>query len=124
MVIEDDPTTTHGGMGYGAGFVAANEANVEIVDPKPFLKGSLKTVFEEFPHLERVFPAMGYSDEQLRDLEDTVNSIDWDVVVSGTPIDISRIIKVNKPIVCVAYDLQPKDESLERLITDFISKIK
>ncbi|MCD4740789.1 GTPase [archaeon] len=124
LVIEDGPTTTHGGMGYGAGLVAAKAAGAEIVDPKPFLKGSLETVFEEFPHLERVIPAMGYSEEQLHALEETVNATDCDLVVSGTPIDVSRLIKTNKEVVRVKYDLQPKDESLANLINDFVEKFK
>lgn len=123
LVIEDGPTTTHGGMGYGAGFVAAEKNECLIVDPAPFLRGSLRKVFDEFPHLEKVVPAMGYSDEQLKDLEDTVNAADCDLVVSGTPIDVSRLIKTDKQIVRVAYDLKPKEGVMEKILDDFCSKL-
>jgi predicted GTPase len=124
LVIEDGPTTTHGGMPFGAGFVAAKQAGCEIIDPRPFLKGSLEHVFKEFPHLEKIIPAMGYTEQQLRDLEDTVNAADCELVVSGTPIDISRIIHVNKPVVRVSYELAPRDEALAGLIEEFVKKIR
>lgn len=107
LIIEDGPTLTHGGMGFGAGFVAAAKFGAgEIVDAKPFAVGSIKQTYEKYPHLNKVLPAMGYGDKQMKELEQTINSIDCDVVLSGTPIDITRVIKPNKPVIRVRYDLQ------------------
>lgn len=107
LVVEDGPTVTHGGMGFGAGYVAATKFGAaEIVDPHEYAKGSITETFEKYTHLEDILPAMGYGDEQVKDLEDTINATPCDVVVTGTPIDISRVVKVNKPIIRVYYDLQ------------------
>lgn len=107
LIIEDGPTLTHGGMGFGAGFVAARKFGAKtIVDAKPFAVGSIRETYEKYPHLNKVLPAMGYGQEQMKELEQTINSIDCHVVVSGTPIDITRIIKTNKPIIRVRYELQ------------------
>ena len=106
LVIEDGPTLTHGGMTFGAGYVAAEAAGAEsIVDPRPYATGSIRETFQKFGHLKAVLPAMGYSDEQVEELQTTINAVPCDVVVAGTPIDITRIIKVNKPIVRARYDL-------------------
>jgi predicted GTPase len=106
LVIEDGPTLTHGGMNYGAGYVAAKAAGAEsIVDPRPYATGSIKRTFHKYNHLKDVLPAMGYGDEQVEELETTINAVPCDVVVAGTPIDITRIIKVNKPMVRARYDL-------------------
>jgi predicted GTPase len=94
-------------MGYGAGYIAATKFGAgEIVDPHPYAVDSLIATFEKYDHLEDVLPAMGYGDEQVKDLEETINNTPCDVVVTGTPIDISRVVKVNKPIFRVGYDLQ------------------
>lgn len=124
LVVEDGPTLTHGDMAYGAGFVAAKQFGAsEIVDPRPFLTKSLQKVFEEFPQLEKVVPAMGYSNEQLKDLEDTINKCDCELVIGGTPIDLNKIITVNKPIVRVRYDLVEKGNlNMEAVIDDFEKK--
>ena len=107
LVIEDGPTLTHGGVGYGAGSVAARKFGAgEIVDAKPSAIGSIKQVYENYPHILKVLPAMGYGDEQIRELEETINNIDCDVIISGTPIDIKRVIKTEKPVLRVAYELQ------------------
>jgi predicted GTPase len=106
LVIEDGPTLTHGGMTFGAGYVAAKAAGAEsIVDPRPYATGSIKETFDKFSHLKDVLPAMGYGDEQVEELQTTINSVPCDVVVAGTPIDITRIIEVNKPMVRARYDL-------------------
>jgi len=111
LVVEDGPTVTHGGMGYGAGKVAAQQFGAkELVDPRPFVTGSLKRTMEEFKQLHSVLPAMGYSKEQLAELEAALNRADCDLILSGTPIDLSRIVKVNKPIVRVKYRLQEKSK--------------
>ncbi|MCJ2532579.1 MAG: cyclic 2,3-diphosphoglycerate synthase [Candidatus Thermoplasmatota archaeon] len=112
LVIEDGPTVTHGEMTFGAGMIAAENAGAKaIIDPRPFAVGSIKATFEKYSHLENVLPAMGYGDRQVEELEKTINASDCDIVVSGTPIDLKRILKnVNKPIVRVRYDLQVKGE--------------
>ncbi len=107
LVIEDGPTLTHGEMKYGAGVVAARRYGAkELVDPRPYLVGSMKETFENYPDIGTLLPAMGYFDQQLKDLEDTINNTDCDVVVSATPIDITRLVKVDKPIIRVKYELE------------------
>ena len=106
LVIEDGPTLTHGGMTFGAGFVAAKAAGAEsIVDPRPYATGSIKETFRRYGHLKDVLPAMGYGDNQIKELAATINAVPCDVVVAGTPIDVTRIIKVNKPMVRARYEL-------------------
>jgi predicted GTPase len=106
LVIEDGPTLTHGGMKYGAGIVAAKKYGAAaIIDPRPFAVGSIKKTFEKYNHLDNVLPAMGYGDKQTRELAETIEAIDCDLVVSATPIDITRVIKVRKPILRVGYEL-------------------
>jgi predicted GTPase len=124
LVVEDGPTVTHGGMGYGAGKLAAQQFGAkEMVDPRPFVSGRLAKAFEEFKHLQKVLPAMGYSAEQLKELEDAINKADCDIVLSGTPIDLTRIIKSNKPVVRVNYRLQEKSKpDLEELITAMLKR--
>ena len=107
LVIEDGPTLTHGGMKYGAGIVAARKYGAaEIIDPRPFAVGTIKKTFEKYYHLDNVLPAMGYGDKQTRELAKTIEAIDCDLVVSATPIDITRVIKVSKPILRVGYELE------------------
>jgi predicted GTPase len=107
LVVEDGPTLTHGEMPFGAGLVAARNAGAAtIVDPRPYAVGSLREVFQQWPQLTNVLPAMGYSDEQLRELEQTINSAECDVVVTGTPIDLSRLIDARHPIRHVRYELE------------------
>jgi predicted GTPase len=107
LVVDDGPTLTHGEMPFGAGLVAARNAGAsKIVDPRPYAVGSLKRVFEQWPQLTNVLPAMGYSDEQLHELEATINAAECDVVVTGTPIDLSRLIESKHPIRHVRYELE------------------
>jgi predicted GTPase len=107
LVVDDGPTLTHGEMPFGAGLVAARKAGAaRIIDPRPYAVGSLKDVFAKWPQLTNVLPAMGYSDEQLHELEDTINAVDCDVVVTGTPIDLSRLITSRHPIRHVRYELE------------------
>jgi len=107
LVIEDGPTLTHGGMKYGAGIVAAKKYGAaEIIDPRPFAVGSIKKTFEKYNHLDNVLPAMGYGEKQCQDLAATIEKIPCDLIVSGTPIDITRVIKVSKPILRVGYELE------------------
>ncbi|NWF96715.1 MAG: GTPase [Candidatus Thorarchaeota archaeon] len=106
LVVEDGPTVTHGDMKYGAGFIAAKKAGATIVDPRPFAVGSIKKTFEKYSHLENVLPAMGYGREQMLELEKTISKADVDAVVIGTPIDLTKVIRINKPSTRVRYDLQ------------------
>jgi len=106
LVIEDGPTLTHGGMAYGAATLAAQRFGAsEILDPRPYAVGSIKTAFRKYPHLGKVLPAMGYGPRQIKELEETINAVPCDVVVSGTPVDLGRILKVNKPVAHVRYEL-------------------
>jgi predicted GTPase len=107
LVIEDGPTLTHGEMAYGAGWVAARRFGAsEIVDPRPYTVGAITETFRKYPNTGTILPAMGYGDEMVRDLETTINNTPVDLVVSATPIDLNRIIKVNKPMQRVRYELQ------------------
>jgi predicted GTPase len=107
LVVEDGPTLTHGEMAYGAGWVAARRFGAaEIVDPRPYAKGTIAATYAKYPTTGDVLPAMGYGDEQIKELEDTINAADADLVIIGTPIDLNRVIKINKPSQRVRYELQ------------------
>ncbi len=107
LVIEDGPTLTHGEMAYGAGYVAARRFGAkEIVDPRPFAVGSIAATYAKYPTTGAILPAMGYGEKQTRELEETINKADVDMVVIGTPIDLSRVVRMNKPYQRVRYELQ------------------
>jgi len=107
LVVEDGPTLTHGDMAYGAGWVAARRYGAaEIVDPRPFAVGSIKATYEKYPTTGPVLPAMGYGKEQMKELEQTINNADVDLVLIGTPIDLGKLLKINKPTQRVRYELQ------------------
>jgi predicted GTPase len=107
LVIEDGPTLTHGEMAYGAGYVAARRFGAaEIVDPRPFAVNSIAATYQKYPKTGPILPAMGYGEAQIKDLEATINQADVDMVIIGTPIDLKRIIKINKPAQRVRYELQ------------------
>jgi predicted GTPase len=117
LVVEDGPTVTHGDASHGAGLIAARQYGAaEIIDPGPAVTGSLRRVFGEYDHLDAVLPAMGYSEDQIRDLEETIRNADPDVVVSGTPHDLGRLIDVAVPIVRVRYELETKSVSLDEIL--------
>ena len=122
LVVEDGPTLTHGNMAYGAGMVAALRMGAEeLVDPRPWATGRLAETFELYPEIGTLLPAMGYGDEQVADLQKTINAVECDVVVIGTPIDLTRIVKIDKPTVRVSYELQEIGEpNLEQLLGRFI----
>ena len=124
LVIEDGPTVTHGGMPYGAGTVAARDAGVkEIIDPRPFAVGSIKDTFEKYTHLTDVLPAMGYGKKQTKELEQTINNSNADIILSGTPIDITRVIKPNKTIIRVRYSVGKETyDEIEKIVLNFIRK--
>lgn len=107
LVVEDGPTVTHGGMSFSIGLIAAREFGArEIVDPKPYAVGSIRDAYRQYPHLGPVLPAMGYGKWQIRELEETINATEYDVLVLGTPIDLGRLIKISKPYVRVRYELE------------------
>jgi len=114
VVVEDGPTLTHGGMTYGAGIVAAKRFGAaEIVDPRPYAQGELAATLAKYPDLERLLPAMGYGDKQIHELEMALDAIPADVVLAATPIDLTRVLKTQKPIVRVRYELEPVSGSLD-----------
>jgi len=124
LVIEDGPTVTHGGMGYGAGAIAAREGGAaELVDPRPGAVGTIADTLHKYPHLTEVLPAAGYSAEQLADLEATIAGTDCDVVVVATPIDLSRLVKISQPSVRVRYRVADNSEpGVASIVEEFLGK--
>ena len=124
LLIEDGPTLTHGEMPYGAGKVAAEKYGAKvIVDPRPFAVGSIKACYEKFPTLGDLVPAMGYYDEQIAELEQTINAADADLVLIATPIDLGQLITINKPALRVTYALEDMgDTSLSAVVNNFLSQ--
>jgi predicted GTPase len=122
LVIEDGPTVTHGNMPFGAATIAAEKYGAkEIVNPKPFAVGSIKETYKHYPHLGRVLPAVGYSEKQIADLKATTDATPCDVIIVGTPVDLGRIIRLNKPVVRVRYELQVLGPvSLEKILDNFL----
>jgi len=124
LVVEDGPTLTHGEMKLGAGTVAAKKFGAaELVDPRPFTVGKLSETFKIYPNIGTLLPAMGYGEQQLKDLETTINNTECDAVVIGTPIDLNRIIKIDKPNTRVYYDLQEiGNPNLDEVLCEFLEK--
>lgn len=124
LIVEDGPTLTHGEMKIGAGTIAAERLDAaEIIDPAPYLVGSLTDTFKKYKHIENLLPAMGYGEQQLKDLEETINNADCDAVIIGTPIDLSRVISINKPTARVHYELNEVDgPNLNEILGEFIQK--
>ncbi|MDY0297165.1 MAG: cyclic 2,3-diphosphoglycerate synthase [Acidobacteriota bacterium] len=121
LVVEDGPTLTHGEMTYGAGVVAAYKFGAdELVNPRPYAVGEIKKTYDKYPEIgEELLPAMGYGDQQMKDLEATINAVDCDMVIIGTPIDLGRVIKINKPAMRVTYEL---DEIGTPTLADILKK--
>ncbi|MBL7996835.1 GTPase, partial [bacterium] len=126
LVVEDGPTLTHGEMKFGAGTVAAKKYNAkDIIDPRPYTVGTITDTFKKYPDIGILLPAMGYGTKQIRDLETTINKVPCDVVVIGTPIDLSRLIKIEKPSVRIRYDLQEIGKpNLDTILSKFVRKSK
>jgi predicted GTPase len=126
LAVEDGPTLTHGGMTYGAGVIAAEKFGArEIVDPRPWVKGEIKKAFEKYPEIGPVLPALGYDRQEIRDLERTINAIPCDSVIIATPIDLTRLLKINKPSVRVRYELQEIGKpDLEEVMDRFFKRTK
>jgi predicted GTPase len=118
LVVEDGPTLTHGEMRYGAGHVAARAAGAKtIVDARPYAVGSIKTTFAKYTHITDILPAMGYGDKQMSDLRKTIDATPCDLVIIGTPIDLTKLLKLNKPSVRVTYDLKESGAVLRDSVT-------
>jgi predicted GTPase len=123
LCVEDGPTLTHGEMKYGAAVVAAERFGAAtIVDPRPWVVGAMKETFDKYTGIGKLIPAMGYSDQQVTDLEETINKVDCDVVLVGTPIDLTRLIKINKPNMRVGYDLDEKGTVLADAVNAFVAQ--
>ena len=122
LVIEDGPTLTHGEMKYGAGWVAAQRFGAShIVDPKPYAVGTIAETYRKYPNTGPILPAMGYSDEQVHDLQETINRTPVDVVLIATPIDLRRLVHIDKPALRVRYELQEIGEpTLRDVLRTFI----
>ncbi len=124
LVVEDGPTLTHGEMKFGAGSVAAMKYGAaELIDPRPYTVGELTTTFERYPNIGTLLPAMGYGEQQMKDLEKTIANTPCDAVVIGTPIDLPRFIKIKQPVVKVGYELQEiGTPTLKEVLDDFVAK--
>ena len=124
LVIEDGPTITHGGMAYGAGYLAAKVARAEIIDPRLAAAPEIRKVFDAYPHIGNVLPAMGYGEAQLRDLEQSINQADVEVVVSATPADLMRLLVINKRVVRARYEfVETGEPELSSMIDAFLDRI-
>jgi len=125
LVVEDGPTLTHGEMTMGAGFIAAQRWQAaEIIAPKPFAVGLMADTFKKYPHIDRVIPAMGYSPRQISDLEATINAIDCDLVLFATPIDLPKLVSINKPTMRVRYEYEDHDDpTLEAVLVKRLSAL-
>ena len=126
LAVEDGPTLTHGGMKIGAAVVAANRFGAaELVDPRPFIVGKLKETFEKYKDIGALLPAMGYGEQQIKDLEATIENTDCDSVIIGTPIDLKRIVKINKPSTRVYYELaETGSPNLKEILDNFLNKAR
>jgi len=125
LVVEDGPTLTHGEMNYGAAYVAAKEHGAaEIIDPRPYAVGSIKEVYKKYTHLENILPAMGYGKTQMKELKETIEKIPCDLVLIGTPIDLARHLKFNKPSLRITYYLKERTTPNLKEIIEKVIKVK
>lgn len=125
LVVEDGPTITHGGMSTGAGYRAALAAGAEIVDPRPSASCELREVFQSYPHIGKVLPAVGYGSQQLHALAATINSANAEVVVSGTPLDLASLVPLNKPVIRARYEfVEAGHPALSSVVDDFIAQFE
>jgi len=124
LVVEDGPTLTHGEMAYGAGLVAAHEYGAaECVDPRPFAVGSIRDTFARFPHLQRLLPAMGYSEAQRLELEETINRTPCDLVLVATPVDLGHLLHLDKPSLRVRYEIEERTRpDLREILEGFTAR--
>ncbi len=123
LVIEDGPTLTHGGMAYGAGIAACREFGWSPVETAAYALGSIKDTLNKYPHIKNILPAVGYSEEQIADLGNTINSVPCDAVLIATPIDLTKIIEIKKPTLRVTYEIDDfQDKAVKKLVEDFLSR--
>ncbi|HSE36071.1 MAG TPA: GTPase, partial [Blastocatellia bacterium] len=124
LVVEDGPTLTHGGMKYGAGIIAARAHRAaEIVDPRPYAVGEIAATFRAYPNTGPLLPAMGYGEQQVKDLSATIEATPCDLVLVATPIDLRRVVNINKPTLRVGYELVEKGElTLAKVVSAFLEK--
>ncbi len=123
VVVEDSPTVTHGGAPYGAGYVAAQKYGAVVVDPKPYAVGIIRKMYEEYPHMGPVVPSTGYTPEQLRDLEETLNRIDADIIINASPSNLAALLKLNKPVVNVTWSLKVVEgPTVKEMVDEFLAK--
>lgn len=122
IVIEDGPTVTHGGMKFGAGFEYAARNGADIIDPRPFAVGSIKEIYSKFDSIGQVVPSMGYYEKQMKDLAETINKSGAEIVVSGTPINLTKLLKVDIPVLHVDFSIKERTGSLENTVGAFLKK--
>jgi len=121
LIVEDGPTLTHGGLSTGAASIAAQQAGAYTVNPRQYAVGSIKEIYEKYPHLGAVLPAMGYSTQQMQELEETINATPCDAVLIGTPADLGRFLKINKPAIRIHYEFKDLSRpNLEDIIKEFL----
>ena len=120
IVVEDGPTVTHGGLGTGAGTLVAQRHGAEIIDPRPFAAGSIVGVYRDYPHLQKILPAMGYGEAQVKDLEETIRRSNAEFVVDGSPVDLGRIVHVPQPIVSVRYEYDDLGGQVVNVLDEFL----
>jgi predicted GTPase len=119
LIVEDGPTITHGGMSYGAGYLAAMRAGAEVIDPRPYAVGEIAEVYEKYSHIREVLPALGYAELQIADLQTTIRQVPCDIVIVATPIDLSRVIHINQPTVRITYSFEERGTGqLPKLLRD------
>ena len=125
LVIEDAPTVTHGGLPYAAGYIAAKKYNAEVVDPRPYAVGVIREIYAKYSHMGPVLPSLGYTPEQIRDLEETIRRTPADVVIMGTPARIEEVVKIDKPIVRAKWRLKVLEgPSISQLIDEFLERVR
>ena len=122
IVVEDGPTVTHGGLDTGAGTLVAQRHGAVILDPRPFAAGSIAGVYQQYPHLDRILPAMGYGDAQVKDLEETIRRSNAEFVVDGSPVDLARLIHVPQPILSVRYEYDDLGKRMSGILEEFLRK--
>jgi len=120
VVVEDGPTVTHGGLGTGAGTLVAQRHGAEIIDPRPFAAGSIAGVYRDYPHLQKILPAMGYGEAQVRDLEETIRRSNAEFVVDGSPVDLGRLVHVPQPIISVRYEYDDLGNAVSTILAEFL----
>ena len=125
IVVEDGPTVTHGEMGFGAAYLYAKEKGADIIDPKPYFKGTIKETIKKYSHLKEVVPALGYSKHQIEELKSILNSINADYIISATPTRLPNIMKLNKPLIQIQYEIQDHTGKLKEILEQFVAnKVK